>query len=453
VEAAASAAVAGSEGAAAVSEAADGGRLTVWRDTVKRRVGRGAAWLIPAAYAVTAIAIGTLLPRLEHRLSLDLNSGIDSASAIAIYSTVATGTMTLSAIVFSLTFVLGQFSATVYSPRLVLWLTENRLISHALGIFTGSYLYSIWAIAWIDRDNVQGVPITGAVVAIVWLLASIAAFIALIKRVAALQVNRMLAFTGNQGRRVIAALYPDNPPSTVEATDDVPPSVTPAQVVAHHGRPRAVQAIDARALLTLAQRADARIEVAVAVGDTVMESTPLCRVYGTPIPERQLIATIRVGDQRTFEQDPQYALRLLVDIAIRALSAAINDPTTAVQALDEIGDLLLRLGRQRLGTARLSDETGAVRVLIPLPSWEDFLRLGFDEICAYGAASIQVMRRMNALLTELIRALPEARRPALVYWQRRIESSINRNFADTDQRRDAFVGDRQGLGVSNRSAA
>jgi hypothetical protein len=74
-------------------------------------------------------------------------------------------------------------------------------------------------------------------------------------------------------------------------------------------------------------------------------------------------------------------------------------------------------------------------------------------ICAYGAASVQVMRRMTALLSELIRALPDARRPALVKWQRRIESSINRHFADTDERRDAFVGDRQGLGVSNRSAA
>jgi len=442
-----------SEEAAAVSEVADDvDTPRAVGTTVKRRIGRGAAWMIPAGYAAAAIAIGIALPRLEHRFSLDLSSGIDSTSAIAIYSAVATGTMTLSAIVFSLTFVMVQFSATVYSPRLVLWLTENRLISHALGIFTGTYLYSIWAIAWINRDNVQGVPITGAVVAMVWLLASIAAFIALIKRVAALQVNRMLAFTGNQGRRVIAALYPDDPP-TAEDEHHACASGEPAQVVAHHGRPRAVQAIDAAALLKLAQDADARIEVAAAVGDTVMESTALFHVYGATIPERQLIATIQVGDQRTFEQDPQYAIRLLVDIAIRALSPAINDPTTAVQALDEIGDLLLRLGRRCLATAPLRDGAGAVRVVLPLPSWDDFVRLAFDEICAYGASSVQVMRRMNALLTEMIRALPKTRRPALESWRQRLESSIKTNFADLDLRRDAFVGDRQGLGVSRPNAA
>jgi uncharacterized membrane protein len=444
--------VAGSEEEAAASAAADGDNAHGGGHTVKGGIGR-AAWIIPAAYAVAAIVIGVMLPRIEHRFDLIFVSNINSASAIAIYSTVATGTMTLSAIVFSLTFVMVQFSATAYSPRLVLWLAEDPLISHALGIFTGAYLYSISAIAWIDRNNIEGVSIIGAIVAIVWLLAAVAAFIALIRRIAVLQVNRMLTFTGDQGRKTIAAVYGSDQRLQSEDAAGARFSGTPTQIVAHHGRPRAVQAIDAVALLELARQADARIEVTVAVGDTVMESSPLLRVYGHSILDRRLVAAIRVGEQRTFEQDPQYAIRLLVDIAIRALSPAINDPTTAVQALDQIGDLLLRLGRRRLATAPLRDDAGAVRVIIPLPSWDDFLRLAFDEIRAYGAASVQVMRRMNALLNELILALPDARRPALARWQRRIESSINRHFADTDERRDAFVGDRQGLGVSNRSVA
>ena len=295
--------------------------------------------------------------------------------------------------------------------------------------------------------------IIGAIVAIVWLLAAVAAFMALIRRIAVLQVNRMLTFTCDQGRKTIAALYGSDQRLQSEDAAEARFSGTPMQIVVHQGRPRAVQAIDGVALLELARQADARIEVTVAVGDTVMESTPLLRVYGHSILDRRLVAAIRVGEQRTFEQDPQYAIRLLVDIAIRALSPAINDPTTAVQALDQIGDLLLRLGRRRLATAPLRDDAGAVRVIIPLPSWDDFLRLAFDEIRAYSAASVQVMRRMNALLNELILALPDARRPGLARWQRRIESSISRHFVDTDERRDAFVGDRQGLGVSNRSVA
>jgi uncharacterized membrane protein len=226
-------------------------------------------------------------------------------------------------------------------------------------------------------------------------------------------------------------------------------------MLAHRGRPQAIQAIDGAALVTLARGADARIDVTVAVGDTVIESTPLLRVYGgtRPIDEQALRTSITLGHQRTFEQDPQYAVRLLVDIAIRALSPAVNDPTTAVQALDEIGDLLLRLARRRLTTAPMRDAEGIVRVVVPLPTWDDFLRLAFDEICAYGATSAQVMRRMNALVRDLSAAVPAARRGALDHWRHRLQSSIDRHFSDADERREAGASDRQGFGVSTRPAA
>ena len=412
-----------------------------------------AAWTIPAAYAAGAVAIGMLLPRLEHRLWLDVVSSISPSSATAIYSTVAAGTLTLSAIVFSLTFVVVQFGATAYSPRLVLWLAQDPLTSHALGVFTGTFLYAIAALAWIDRDNENGVPIVSAVVVVLWLVASIAMFIALINRIGLLQVNRMLTFTGNQGRRVIAAVYPDTGPDAPEARGD--DTDAPTQVIAYHGRPRTIQAIDGLSLVKLAHAADARVEAAVAVGDTLMESTPLLRVFGAarPIDEQSLRAAITLGDQRTFEQDPQYAIRLLVDIAIRALSPAINDPTTAVQALDEIGDLLIRLGRSSLTTAPLRDGAGVVRAVIPQPTWDDFVRLAFDEICSYGATSAQVMRRMNALLAELKAAVTPGRWSVLAHWQSRLESSIVRHFPDADERRDAAANDRQGFGVSRRPAA
>jgi uncharacterized membrane protein len=93
------------------------------------------------------------------------------------------------------------------------------------------------------------------------------------------------------------------------------------------------------------------------------------------------------------------------------------------------------------------------RVVVPHPSWEDFLRLAFEEICSYGASSVQVMRRMNALLSELIAALPVKRRPALGHWKYRLRTSIERHFPDLDQRRDASAGDRQGIGVSRSDAA
>src|SRR5262249_32757597 len=229
----------------------------------------------------------------------------------------------------------------------------------------------------------------------------------------------------------------------------------PSQILSYQGQPVVVQAVHVEELVSLAEASRVVIEVVVAVGDTLVESTPILHVIGSPQPidERVLMDTIELGEERTFDQDPKYAIRILVDIAIKALSPAINDPTTAVQALDQIGDLLLRLGRRRLEIGVFRDSAGEARVLIPFPSWEDFLRLAFDEIQWYGATSVQVRRRMNALISDLIPAVPAERRAALEHWQERLRGSIDRNFVDLAERRDASEEDRQGFGVSRRPAA
>ena len=105
---------------------------------------------------------------------------------------------------------------------------------------------------------------------------------------------------------------------------------------------------------------------------------------GTALPEQALLRAVQVGRERTFEQDPKYPMRLLVDIAIKALSPAINDPTTAVQAIDQIEDLLRRLGGE-LDAGGVADAQGVLRLVFPTPTWEDYLALAFDEIRQYGA--------------------------------------------------------------------
>jgi uncharacterized membrane protein len=279
-------------------------------------------------------------------------------------------------------------------------------------------------------------------------------FISLIHRIGLLQVNRMLIFTGDQGRRVITTMYP-SVKSVAAANGSVDFHALPrAQTLIHRGRPRSIQAIDAPTLVDLAKSSDGVIEMVVAVGDTIVELTPLLHVFGAPQPinERELRNGIEFGGERTFEQDPKYAIRLLVDIAIKALSPAINDPTTAVQALDQIEDLLLRLGLRHLEIGAFRDRNGKLRLVVPFPAWEDFLRLAFDEILSYGANSVQVMRRMNALVSDLIPAVPEERRPALRHWDVRFKASIARSFADGEQRLEASKEDRQGLGIPRHSS-
>ena len=265
-----------------------------------------------------------------------------------------------------------------------------------------------------------------------------------------LQVNRMLIFTGNHGREIIENLYPpiDTPPSLGSALH----RTQCLQTLLHHGRPQFVQTANVPMLVELASKSGCIIELIVTVGDAVVDSAPMVRVYGgaSPLPEETLRPAIELGDERTFEQDPKYAIRLLVDIAIKALSPAINDPTTAVQALDQIEDLLLRLGRRRLEIGAFRDAQGKLRLSMYFPTWEDFLSLAFEEIRSYGATSIQVMRRMNALMSQLVSLLPEERRPALRLWQKRLQSTVERTYSDIQDKLDASDEDPQGLGSSHR---
>ena len=361
--------------------------------------------------------------------------------------------LALTGIVFSLTFVMVQFSATAYSPRLVLWIARDRVMSHALGIFTATFLYGIAALAGVDRSQSGRVPFFSVWVEIGLLLASVGMLIALIQRIGLLQINRMLVFTGDQGRRVISTIYPPfNSPVAVTGADDFR-ALPRTQTFIYQGRPRSVQGVDVAALMNSAKACAGIIEVVVAVGDTVVELTPLLHVWGTrqPISEEKLKNGIVLGGQRTFQQDPKYAMRLLVDIAIRALSPAINDPTTAVQALDQIEDLLLRLGQRDLEIGRYRDNEGKLRLVVPLPTWDDLLSLAFDEICFCGATSVQVMRRMNALVADLSQAVPNERRPALERWDVRLKTIIERSFADGEERIEASKQDRQGLGATREA--
>jgi uncharacterized membrane protein len=406
-------------------------------------------WSIPAGYAITAFLAGLVLPRVESSLLPGFASGLSPAAAVAIYTSVGTGMIALAGIVFSLAFVMVQFSATAYSPRLVLWLARDPALWHAMGVFSATFLYSLAAIAWVDRTGAGDVPFFSGWLVIALLLASVAMFIALIEKLSLLQIHRMLAFTADHGRRVIEETYP--PPETPSATPDPEEysRLPVSQTLRHAGRPQTVQVLDVAALLAVASGAGGIVVVAASVGDTLVEGTPMLRVHGGKgaIDERALRRAFAMGGERTFEQDPKYAIRLLVDIAIRALSPAVNDPTTAVQALDQIEGLLRRLGLRRLEIGAIHDRGGALRLVVPYPRWDDFLALAFDEIRYCGAGSVQVMRRMKALAADLIAALPQERHKPLRHQQRMLSATIAKSFPDAEEQQEASIEDRQGLGT------
>ena len=406
-------------------------------------------WGIPAFYAAAALAAGLTVPRLELRIFPGLVSAVTAPEATAIYSAIGSGTIALAGIVFSLVFLMVQFGATDYSPRLVPLIARDRLIPRALGVFMATFLYAIAAMAGADRSASGHVPVVSLCVVIALLVATMAMLIGLVQRVGLLQMSRVLRLVGNEGREAIARTC-----APLESTADaVAPTDRPAggrvQTVVHHGPPLSIQAVDAARLVSAASQSGAVIEMAAAIGDPVVESIPVFQVFGArhAIDDSVLMNALELGEERTFEHDPAYAVRLLVDIAIRALSPAVNDPTTAVQALDQIEDLLIRLSRCHLEGRVFRDVEGAVRLMVPSPAWTDLLRLALDEICACGATSVQVMRRMAALLSAVRAAAPEERRPAIGEWDERLQLTVARSFATAGERSEASTEDRQGLGT------
>jgi len=198
----------------------------------------------------------------------------------------------------------------------------------------------------------------------------------------------------------------------------------------------------------LAETSNCVIELVPQVGQFIAVGDPLFRIYrgGEQLAESSLLNSVVKGSERSADQDPMFAFRIMVDIAIKALSPAINDPTTAVLAIDQIHHLLRDIGRRDLAEGHATDGQGRVRLLYRTPDWEDFVQLGTTEIRLYGSNSIQVQRRLRAMLEDLIDTLPEAMHPLLQKELALLATASRRSFPDLDDQALAESADLQGIG-------
>jgi uncharacterized membrane protein len=413
-------------------------------------------WLIPMLYAAASIICGLTVPRLEHTY-LASSAAISIASAQAFFASVASGMIALTGIVFSIGLVMVQFSAIAYSPRLVLLFARDPILFHSLGAFIATFFYSLATLAWVDREGSGIVPLFSVWLVGGLLVLSMILFAQLVKRISDLQITNVLHVIGNNGRKVIREMFQrldEKADTEWKIGSETVPGLDPvAQTLTYFGAPRTVAKLDIDGLVHLGQRAGGVIVLACGVGDTVVENTLLLQVHGAKdaLPEKELRRAIHLGLDRTSEQDPKYPIRLLVDIAIKALSPAINDPTTAVQAIDQIEDLLRRLGRRDLDVGCARDGDGVLRLAFPMPTWEDYLTLAFDEIRQYGAGSVQVMRRLRSALVGLADSVvADARVEAVRRYLEHLDATIARSSLDADDQEMARDEDRQGLGLSRR---
>jgi uncharacterized membrane protein len=204
-------------------------------------------WLIPIIYAVVSIACSLVLPRIESEYFAAYTFGASVASAQAFLSAAASGTMALTGIVFAITFVMAQFSAIAYSPRLVLWFARDQTLFHSLGIFVATFLYSLATLAWVDRGGSGRVPLFSTLLVGVLLIISVLLFSWMVQRISDLQITNVLQLVGDKGRERIREMFegPDQGPAAkstrrIESADDagLSPVVQTLAIPASRGRLR-----------------------------------------------------------------------------------------------------------------------------------------------------------------------------------------------------------------------
>ena len=259
----------------------------------------------------------------------------------------------------------------------------------------------------------------------------------------------ILGRLGELGRAAVRSVYSE--PTTPAPAVEPPSRPAPGRIATHAGKSGVVLAVDLDGLVNMAKRADGIIEFAPQVGDFVAVGDPLFKLYGgaTAIDDHALRASVAFGIERTIEQDPAFAFRILVDIAIKALSPAINDPTTAVLAIDQLHRLLRWTGLRDLRHEEICDYTGVVRLIFRTPNWEDFVHLSCTEIRHFGADSIQVMRRMRSMLENLVQTLPPHRHAELRQQLALLDRTIEKHYTFAEDLALARIPDPQGLGGSS----
>ena len=211
-------------------------------------------WFIPMFYVSGAVLGGLALPRIEQAYLSGYTVGVSVASAQALLSAAASGMMALTGIVFAMAFVMVQFSAIAYSPRLVLWFARDRTLFHALGAFTATFIYALFTLAWVDRDGSGKVPLISMLLVGIMIIISVLAFSRLMQRLGDLQIGNVLHLVGDQGRAVIGEMFRRLDDASAAAHPPRSPA-GPArlgrvtQTVKYFGKPRTVAKFDVDSLV------------------------------------------------------------------------------------------------------------------------------------------------------------------------------------------------------------
>ncbi|SAL88701.1 hypothetical protein AWB74_08690 [Caballeronia arvi] len=417
---------------------------------------RSSLWTVPliaiAIYAAVKPVAEMVGRWMTRQGSLDAKTsllGLSMTGARSLLGDIVSADLAFLVFTFGSLLVAIQVAGGQYTPRIIATtLLRDNVIRSISGIFVFTLLFANRTAGWMGENEVLQLQVF---IAALFGFTSVVAFLFLIDYAAKfLRPVSLVARVGEQGIAVIESVYPAPSAGVIIAPERDTERGAPERIVRQRGKSGIVLAVNLERLVAKARRADVVIEFVPQVGDFVAVDEPLFYLYGNSdaIDDNRLRTLVAFGTERTMEQDPMFAFRILVDIALKALSAAINDPTTAVLAIDQLHRLLRMVGRRSLRVEEIEDSSGRVRVILRTPNWEDFVHISFREIRQYGASSIQIARRLRAAIENLIQSLPEHRHDALRVELALIDRAIAKNHPFPEDLALARIPDSQGLGGS-----
>jgi len=410
---------------------------------------KSSLWFVPVlcVLAGAALSFGTIaLDRAFDYKAIPESIDVGPDAATVILTTVAASMVSLAALVLTITMVVVQLAMGQFSPRIVQRILRDKPSQFAIGLFVATFVHAILAVREVTNngDSTGQVPGIAVVTAFVLVLASIAVLVMYVHHIGqALRVSALIELVGKETRKLLDRVYPDKGPA-IEPEPGSPPVVSAR-------KSGVITVIGYEAIVEEARRTGCVLELVPALGEFVPAGAPLFRVRGEParLDEDKLHEALILQLEPTLDEDVAYGVRLLVDIAERSLAdSPFQDPTTAVQALDRLHDILRQLVRRPFPDGVHRDEAGEIRLTVRQMRWEAYVHLAFDEIRMAGAGSPQVSRRLKAALTDL-KSIAPADRVGILDHQ--LELLVAATESSMDDERDAEMAlreDPEGIGAA-----
>lgn len=411
---------------------------------------RSSLWVLPLAAYVVSIALIRIVGQLDDWLDWSWNWTLTPQAAQTGLQVFVAAMLSFIVFTFGSLLVAIQVASAQLTPRIIATtLLRDNSIRLIVALFLLTMAFDTGA-AVRTHDRVPYLLLT---VSLALTAASTGSFLYLIDHAARLLRPVTIVWRlGEDGLKVLQDVYPSRMEGRHIPSSELP-SLGPApREILHLGKSGVVLAVDLERLRQEAERTDGIIEFTHRIGDFVAVNESVFLLHGKAerVEDNVLRAAVAFGPERTLEQDATFAFRVIVDVAIKALSSAINDPTTAVLAIDQLHRLLRAVGLRHLHDDFIRDAGGRPRVLFRTPDWKDFVTLACREIRLYGASNFQIARRLRAMLENLLRTLPQARAPALREELELLDWALQQLHMEPRDLDLARTPDLQGLGSTSR---